>query len=79
MEQRLTHWEKRVVSLVKKYGRLIQEHHDDEILYFVDGFGKVGGKAPGDLIARKVLVPTSDGLFPDHSQTYTLETANAAQ
>lgn len=80
MTENFNHWERRVISLVRRYGRLIQEHRDNEVVYFVDGFGKVGGEAPGNLIARNILIPASDGLFQGIGQTYTLasEGGNAA-
>jgi hypothetical protein len=70
MTDKLSFWEKRLVGLVKKYGRMIEEHRDNETVYFVDGFGQVGGKAPRALIDRKILLPSSDALFEGHSQSY---------
>lgn len=68
----LGHWERRLVKLVQAHGAMIEEHRDGEALYFVEGFGQVGGKAPADLIRKGVLVPSGDGLFSDDSQTYVI-------
>jgi hypothetical protein len=70
MTDKFNYWEKRLVSLVKKYGRLIGEHRDNEIVYFVEGFGQVGGESPRSLVDRKILQPTSDALFEGNSQSY---------
>jgi hypothetical protein len=70
MEEKLSHWERRVINLMKKHGPLIEEHRDGDTLYFVEGFGQVGGKAPKSLIDRKIVKPASDALLEGHSQTY---------
>ncbi len=71
MTEKLSYWERRLVALVKKYGCLIEERRDNETIYFVEGFGQVGGKSPRALIERKILKPADDGLFSGNSQTYT--------
>lgn len=70
MSEQLNHWERRLLGLVKKHGPLIEEHRDNEVIYFVQGFGQVGGRAPRSLIDRKILQPIGDGLFEGHTQTY---------
>ena len=73
MVEKLNHWERRLLVLVKKYGTLIEEHRENGMFYFVEGFGQVGGGSPRSLIDRKILQPIGDGLFNGHTQSYALD------